>query len=682
MNCRLRAQLVRRMARRGFPIGGALLLAVFAGVVHAQSEPVDDVNTLRILVMDPLAAPLSCACVPGRGQRDYNALEKAISKQLNRPVRVFFEESFNLAFDRFGRDFDVVIGKASVVQHDADQTNFPVTPLLRLTDWDGETNLHGIFLVPAKSPIQSPADLKDARIVLGPEEDQESHVAAINRLKAAQVLKTDHIRSAHSLEEAVYAVADGEADAVVISHYLPPLLEGCGKIEKGSLRVVARTAAVPFVTVFASREVAVEERSVLKAAFLKINTDQQLIKKLESKSGFVSIEAADSGDAWVAWRGPAGDGTAMSLPQQLSVKPQIIWSADVTGPALSGIAATADYVLTADKDKDLQNDVYRCFDATAGEPLWQVTVAAPTQLQYTNAPRAMPIVVDDLVYFQGALGDLTCVELVSGDVSWQRNLVKDYQTELLTWGSSSPPFIHGRLLLTNPGAEQGSVVALDRYSGEIVWETPGHAAAYSAFVSVSCGRKLQAIGYDSASLGGWEVSTGQRLWELIPPGASDFNVGTPIVWGDKVLVATENSGTRLYEFDEAGRLNLKPIAENLDAAPDTCTPVIINDRVFLTAYGQLYCLDLKNDLKTIWVQDDDLFYDHTNLIAGNDRVLIFTTTGDLLLVRSDTDSYELVSRWQPFGEESETMSHPAIIGDRLYVRNDKQLLSISLENDR
>ncbi len=670
------------MIRCGFPAGCALLLVAFAGAIHAQFEQANDSDTLRILVMDPLAAPLSCACVPGRGQRDYGALEQALARSLNRPVQVFYEESFNLAFDRFGRDFDLIIGKASVVQHDADQANFPVTPMLRLTDWDGETDLHGIFLVPAESQFQSTANLKDARIVLGPKEDQESHVAAINRLKSAQIWNAEHVQIAHSLEEAVYSVADGEADVAVISHYLPPLLEGCGKIEPGSLRIVAKTAAVPFVTLFASSNISSGEMSILESAFLHLNEELQLMTKLESKSGFVAIEVAGLDENWVEWRGPAGDGTSRSLPQRLSVEPQIIWSADVTGPALSGIAASADYVLTADKDQELQNDVYRCFDATTGKPLWHVAVPSPKQLQYTNAPRAMPIVVDDLVYFQGALGDLSCVELVSGDVRWQRNLVGDYQTELLTWGSCTPPLIQGRLLLTNPGAEQASMVALDRFDGKTVWETPGHAAAYSAFVPVSCGRKRQAIGYDSASLGGWDVASGKRLWELIPPDASDFNVGTPIAWDNKLMVATENSGTRLYEFDESGRLKPEPVAENLDAAPDTCTPVVIDDRVFLTAYGQLFCLDLKDDLKTVWVQDDDLFYDHTTLIAGNNRVLIFTTTGDLLLIRSDSESYEVVSRWQPFGDETETMSHPAIIGDRLYLRNDKQLLAISLENDR
>ena len=42
--------------------------------------------------------------------------------------------------------------------------------------------------------------------------------------------------------------------AAVISSYAEPLLEGCGSIKKGDLRVVGQTQPVPFVTALVSDE--------------------------------------------------------------------------------------------------------------------------------------------------------------------------------------------------------------------------------------------------------------------------------------------------------------------------------------------------------------------------------------------------------------------------------------------
>ena len=74
-----------------------------------------------------------------------------------------------------------------------------------------------------------------------------------------------------------------------------------------------------------------------------------------------------------------------------------------------------------------------------------------------------------------------------------------------------------------------------------------------------------------------------------------------------------------------------------DLAPDTCTPVILDGKVYGTAYGEMACLDLDDGLRTIWLEQNDMFYDHTNLIAGNERILLWSSSADLLLIHADKD---------------------------------------------
>ena len=169
---------------------------------------------------------------------------------------------------------------------------------------------------------------------------------------------------------------------------------------------------------------------------------------------------------------------------------------------------------------------------------------------------------------------------------------------------------------------------------------------------------------------------------MVPPDASDFNVATPVIWRDGVVLATENNGTRYYEFTNEGQIVVEPKWTNIDCAPDTCTPVVArtdgNDKLFCTAYGELFCLS-GSDLSTKWSEADDRFYDHTCLIAGSDRLMMWSNDADLLLFDTSAEEFTLVSATRPMSDrKAESMSHPAIVGGKLFLRSQTELICIQL----
>ncbi|MGY8767104.1 MAG: outer membrane protein assembly factor BamB family protein [Pirellulales bacterium] len=660
-----------------------LLSSILIGIPKAKvvAEEISSRTALRMVVMDPLAAPLSCACVDGVGQRDYNVLQKHLQNKLQRPVKILFAESLQLPeVKQFGSP-DLIIGKQSVVKFDAKKVHLSIQAIACLTDRTGSTMISGVALVRTKDKIESLDALSGKRLAIGPVEDNELHSAAIRFYQSHKLEQEENLYIADSIEGGVYALADNETDVAFVPKYMPPLLEGCGKIEPGSVKVIGETEPVSFITCFVTETQANQYTQAIKNALASFGKSAKRLNALESKEGFVlkntPIQSIDSN--WTDWRGPNREGLSKNIPRTWPAQPKIVWKAKVTGPALAGIAADERHVIVPDKDKALKNDVFRCFDAKTGEELWQIKYPAEKFIDYTNAPRATPVFWKDLVFLQGALGDLLCVERASGKIQWQRNLVKELKTDLVEWGTAVPPLIVDNLLITNPGAKDASLVALDAATGEIVWRTPGHASAYAAFRIATFNGVRQIIGYDSASIGGWNLKTGQRLWELVPPDGADFNVTTPLLLPDGLLLATENNATRRYLMVD-GIPKPKLIASNIELAPDTCTPAMINQRLFASAYGELFCLDLTNNLKTIWKKQDDLYFDHTNIIAGNNRLLIWTSTADLLLVPTDTDDYQQLFRWQPFGDHAESMSHPAITNNRLYLRDSTTLICVELPN--
>lgn len=656
----------------------ALILA-FGSIAATFAESPDTDRTLAIVVMDPLAAPLSCACLNGVGQRRYDLLEPWLAKKLNRKLEVVYAESLALAVNRLGRQPDLVFGQQSVVEFDAVIAETNLRLIAELKDQTGNSKVRGLFVVAKNSPIMSLADLAKRKVVLGPIAHAEAHLSARQALIAAEVADPN-IETAFSIEEAVYAVDDGKADATIVPDFLFPLLQACGKIEKGALRTIGKTPAEPFIGLFAHATLPPELVEEIRTALKQVADVPEIAKPMES-TGFVltPLKKEHSAIGWTDWRGPNREGKFAALPDALPEQPEIVWSTAVTGPAMAGISATQKFVVVADKDRELTADIFRCFSAETGRPVWELKYRAAAWLDYTNAPRAQPVIAGNRVFLLGALGDLHCVELATGKIVWKRNLPKEFAAEIPNWGYASTPLLVDGKLIVNPGSAKAAIAALNPATGKTVWQTAGNAAAYAPFIVAELGGRRQLVGYDSGSAGGWDIATGKRLWRLVPPDGSDFNVTTPIVYQKQLLLATENNGVRLYRFEDDGTIVSQPVAHNLDAAPDTCTPAVVGSRTFLNAYGMLYCLDLKAGLKTIWEEEQDAFFDHANIVANNRRLLVWTTTGSLLLLDATANNYTMVSKWLPFQGEIESMSHPAIVGDRLYLRSDKKLICVKLK---
>lgn len=366
------------------------------------------------------------------------------------------------------------------------------------------------------------------------------------------------------------------------------------------------------------------------------------------------------------------------LPVRLPQQPKILWSALLTGRGLAGIAATERCVIVADRDATDTGDVFRCLDARTGQALWTLAYGTSGHIKdYGNSPRATPLIDQGRVYALGGLGDLHCVTLADGKVVWSRHLARDFGAAVPTWGYCSSPLAVDGKLIVNPGARAASLVALDLASGKEVWRCPGLPAAYASFIAGTFGGVRQIVGYDEKSLGGWEPATGRRLWTLVPPVSGDFNVPTPIDAGGKLILASENNGTRIYDFDQSGSIRVKPLATNEELSPDSSTPVLVGGRLFGCWYS-LHCLQADAKLQTLWTGEDDAFGHYASLIASTDRVLLISHRGELLLADASAGEFKIVSRRKVLGEEAEVLSHPALVGSRLFLRDTSQIVCVDL----
>ncbi len=269
------------------------------------------------------------------------------------------------------------------------------------------------------------------------------------------------------------------------------------------------------------------------------------------------------------------------------------------------------------------------------------------------------------------------MELKTGKVLWKKEVRKEFgATDEMKWGMASSPLIAQGKLIINPGGPDAALVALEPKTGDVLWKSAGQPAAFASFLFTTISGKEQLVGYDQTSLGGWDAGNGKRLWTLTPENDHDFNVPTPLVWKDKLLLSTENNGTRLFGFD-AGRIIAKPLAIYEPLAPDMHTPVIVGHRLF-GVYNKLHCLNLADSLKVVWTAEDEAFTEYATIIATEDRLLITSQNGQLLLVDAQADSFKLISRLTVFPDESGVYAHPALVGKRLYLRSSTHVVCLEL----
>lgn len=266
----------------------SLVLVLFGSGFSVAAD-----RELTVVVMDPLALPLSCPCVKGYAQRDYDKLGAYLEKKLGRPVKVAFSESLVSALkNKTDGKADLVIGKHSVVLHDAKKAGLKFSTVASLTGKDGKTTQTGLVVVLNEDPAKSIADLKSYTILYGEAEAEEKHGAVMKMFKGHQFVIPEKPKTCAACDEGATKLMDmgkaGEKGAAVISSYAKPLLEGCGTVPKGALRVIAETEPVPFVEAFVNEGLGSDVRDTLVKALLAVGDDLELCKVLETKNGFIA----------------------------------------------------------------------------------------------------------------------------------------------------------------------------------------------------------------------------------------------------------------------------------------------------------------------------------------------------------------------------------------------------------
>lgn len=190
----------------------------------------------------------------------------------------------------------------------------------------------------------------------------------------------------------------------------------------------------------------------------------------------ISAHAAFCGEFdWPQWQGP--DRTAHSKETGLLKDwpkdgPPLAWKAKALGGGDStpSIAHGRIYGMSHRGE----DEMVWALSEKDGKELWAVRIgpAYPTIWpQSKEGPSATPTVDGTRLYVMGLAGNLVCLQADDGKIVWQRSLMADFGGRMPMWSYRESPLVDSDRVISTPGGETNSLVALNKLTGEVIWKS-------------------------------------------------------------------------------------------------------------------------------------------------------------------------------------------------------------------
>ncbi len=253
----------------------------------------------------------------------------------------------------------------------------------------------------------------------------------------------------------------------------------------------------------------------------------------------VSASALPAAD-WPQWRGPDRNGlsqeTGLLQDWPRSGLPREWLSRDV-GLGYSGMAVVGDTLYTMGAFGDSERLL--ALNVADGTVKWSTDLGPKLTNGWGDGPRGTPTVEGDRVYAISGTGRLTCVSAADGSPLWHVGLVADLGGKIPNWGYTESPLVDGDRVLCTPGGGKGTIAALDKQTGQILWRSTGftEGAQYASISAAEINGQRQYIQLTQQKLVGVSADSGDVLWTTDWPGKTAV-IPTPIIRDNQVYVTS------------------------------------------------------------------------------------------------------------------------------------------------
>lgn len=307
-----------------------------------------------------------------------------------------------------------------------------------------------------------------------------------------------------------------------------------------------------------------------------------------------------------------------------------------------------------------------------GKMVWKTVVGSDGGGGGYQGPRCTPPTNGKLVAALNQHGDILVVQAANGNEVWRRNLKRDFGGDMMSgWGYSESPLLLGNLLVLVPGGSNGAVLALDFATGREVWrctELTDKAAYTSVVPSTIDGKKVLLV-LTGESLAAVSPENGKLLWKAPFPGRTAV-CSDPVTIGDTVFAACAYGVGGVGYKATANSVEQTFANNRLESHHGGM--VAVGEYVYFLTNRELECLDPKSG-ETLWT-DRSVGKGSITYVDGHLVVRSEGKSGTVALVEANPKGYVEKGRFdQPDRSEKNSWTHPTVVGDRLYLRDQNVL---------
>jgi outer membrane protein assembly factor BamB len=316
------------------------------------------------------------------------------------------------------------------------------------------------------------------------------------------------------------------------------------------------------------------------------------------------------------------------------------------------------------------------FDVGSGRALTDTEVfrvpSGPSPNAKNSRASPTPIVEGDRVYVHfGAEG--TAAVSTAGAVVWRATLA--YRSQ---HGNGGSPVLYNDLLIVScDGDDEAFVVALDKATGRIRWQTPRRRPfdqAYSTPLVIHAAGRDQLVSVGAYRAGAYDPRTGREIWR-VSYGSGFSNVPRPVYHDGLVYITTGFMQAALLavRVDGTGDVTRTHVAwTTMRAAPFTPSPLLVGDELYLVSdIGIASCLD-RTTGAVYWMQRLGGNYSASPIVVDG-RIYFLSEEGTATVIAPGREFHVLARNTL----EGATLASMAVSNGSFFIRSDTHLYRLA-----
>lgn len=402
-----------------------------------------------------------------------------------------------------------------------------------------------------------------------------------------------------------------------------------------------------------------------------------LKKSLICFSFVLLVSASSFAQEILEWRGADRSGAYKEsnlLKSWPVAGPTLLWESDDIGNGYGSPIITKNNIFI---EGEIDTVNYLFSMDLKGKIIWKSKIGKEWVVNYPGV-RTTPTFVNNLIYVSAGWGKVACIDATNGNEKWSVDMMKDFHAKKITFGFSESPLVEGNKVYISPGSADTNIVALDRFTGKVIWISKGlgEKTAYCSPLLIKLPQRNILVTFSAHALLGIDTKDGKLLWSHKQESQGDVHVNTPYFENGYIYyISGDGNGSVKLKLSEDGTA-ITQEWRNQKCDNTFGAFIKVNDNIYTSGYEKRLYYALNANTGEI---TDSVKFDRGAIISADDLLYLYNERGQMGLFKPNGPKLEQISVFKITKGTKAHYAHPVILNGTLYVRHGKVLLAYDIK---